>query len=601
MYQALYRKWRPRTFDDVVGQSHITDTLKQQVAGDRLSHAYLFTGTRGTGKTTCAKILARAVNCQNPQDGNPCNACPACLGIENGSILDVLELDAASNNGVDQVRALRDEAVYTPAAVKKRVYIVDEVHMLSTPAFNALLKILEEPPAHLMFILATTELHKVPATIKSRCQQFSFKRILPDQIAKRLAYVAEQEGIDLTGKGAALLARLADGGLRDALSLLDQCAGGRQAVDEQEILDTLGLAGNLETGHLMDQIARRDTAAALETLARLYGNGKDVGSVLGELSALARDLLLRKTAPKGGAALLTGGYDEGTMAVLEKQFTAPRLLQVLTQLQATSADLPRSSSRRTDAELCLIRLCDEGLDESFAGLSARIARLEERVNRGVPAAQPAPASPAPTEAQSVPLSSAPQPSPADTPPWEEERPPLPEEPPESSEPAYDLPEPAPVNYPKPAAPRQPAAAAQPSARTAAPPAAPDRTGGDQSFWPSFLAGLRDPAILPVFPYLNNANKVTGVWKNGSLTLWTDTEFTRSMLNKPAVLHALTQAAQASFGGSPAVSVVTGEAPPQEAQPEPAPAAPAPAQTAEQKQALDQLLAMGEQFDNIVIH
>ena len=201
MYQALYRKWRPRTFDDVVGQSHITDTLKRQVATGRLSHAYLFTGTRGTGKTTCAKILARAVNCEHPVDGNPCNQCPSCLGIESGSILDVLELDAASNNGVDQVRALRDEAVYTPAAVRKRVYIVDEVHMLSTAAFNALLKILEEPPEHLMFILATTELHKVPATIKSRCQQFSFKRILPGDIAARLAYVAREEGIELRGGG----------------------------------------------------------------------------------------------------------------------------------------------------------------------------------------------------------------------------------------------------------------------------------------------------------------------------------------------------------------------------------------------------------------
>lgn len=210
MYQALYRKWRPRTFDDVVGQTHITDTLKRQVATGRLSHAYLFTGTRGTGKTTCAKILARAVNCEHPVDGNPCNACNSCRGIENGSILDVLELDAASNNGVDQVRALRDEAVYTPAAVRKRVYIVDEVHMLSTAAFNALLKILEEPPAHLMFILATTELHKVPATIKSRCQQFSFQRILPGDIAQRLLYVAEREGIALTSEGAALLSRLAD-------------------------------------------------------------------------------------------------------------------------------------------------------------------------------------------------------------------------------------------------------------------------------------------------------------------------------------------------------------------------------------------------------
>ena len=375
MYQALYRKWRPKTFDDVVGQEHITETLKRQAASGRLSHAYLFTGTRGTGKTTCAKILARAVNCQNPQGGNPCNACPACLGIENGSILDVLELDAASNNGVDQVRALRDEAVYTPAAVARRVYIVDEVHMLSVAAFNALLKILEEPPSHLLFILATTELHKVPATIKSRCQQFAFKRILPIQIAQRLQYVAERESIPLTKEGAALLARLADGGMRDALSLLDQCAGGGGAVDEQDILDTLGLAGNVETAALMERLAVRDTAAALETLARLYSGGKDVGSVLGELSSLARDLLLRKTAPQGGAALMAGGYDEATLRRLGELLSAQRLLQMLTQLQKASADLPRSANRRTGAELCLIRLSDEGLDESFAGLSARIARL----------------------------------------------------------------------------------------------------------------------------------------------------------------------------------------------------------------------------------
>ena len=377
MYQALYRKWRPRTFDDVVGQSHITDTLKRQVATGRLSHAYLFTGTRGTGKTTCAKILARAVNCEHPVDGNPCNQCPSCLGIESGSILDVLELDAASNNGVDQVRALRDEAVYTPAAVRKRVYIVDEVHMLSTAAFNALLKILEEPPEHLMFILATTELHKVPATIKSRCQQFSFKRILPGDIAARLAYVAREEGIELRGEGASLLARLADGGLRDALSLLDQCAGPSGPIGEQEVLDALGLAGNLETARLMEQLGGGDTAGALETLARLYGAGKDVGSLLGELSALTRDLLIRKTAPQGGAALLTGGYDENTMRRLSNQFQTARLVQMLGLLQTTIADLSRSGNRRTDTELCLIRLCDPGLDESTAALNARLARVEE--------------------------------------------------------------------------------------------------------------------------------------------------------------------------------------------------------------------------------
>ena len=598
MYQALYRKWRPRTFDDVVGQAHITETLKRQVATGRLSHAYLFTGTRGTGKTTCAKILARAVNCEHPVDGNPCNQCPSCLGIENGSILDVLELDAASNNGVDQVRALRDEAVYTPAAVRKRVYIVDEVHMLSTPAFNALLKILEEPPEHLMFILATTELHKVPATIKSRCQQFSFKRILPGQIAQRLGYVAGQEGIDLTGEGAALLARLADGGMRDALSLLDQCAGAGQRVDEQEILDTLGLAGNLETAKLMGLIAARDTAGALETLGRLYGNGKDVSSVLEELSSLARDLLLRKTAPQGGAALLTGGYDGNTMRSLGEQFTAPRLLQILKLLQSTLPELARSSSRRTDAELCLIRLCDERLDDSAAGLAARVARLEELLNGGAvistvtptPPAAPVPQPAAPVQPAPAPTPAAPAapprpapPSAADTPPWEEERPPLPPEPEE--EPSYDLPVPPPA---QPEAPPAPAAAAQPAA-----PSPSGGGGGTSAFWPAFAAGLAGKVPPSVQPFLNNPAKVTGVWKNGFLTLWVDSEFTRAMLNKPTVTQPMAQAAAAFFGTAEArVSVVVGQPPAEEGS--------APPAAGEKHDALDDLLAFGAQFDNIKI-
>ena len=588
MYQALYRKYRPRTFDDVVGQEHITETLKRQVAAGRLSHAYLFTGTRGTGKTSCAKILARAVNCEAPQDGNPCNACPACLGIENGSILHVLELDAASNNGVDQVRALRDEAVYTPAAVRKRVYIVDEVHMLSTPAFNALLKILEEPPAHLMFILATTELHKVPATIKSRCQQFAFKRILPGQIAQRLEHVAGQESIPLTKEGAALLARLADGGMRDALSLLDQCAGGGRTVDEEAILDILGLAGNLRTAALMEQIAQRDTAGALDTLAQLYAGGKDVGSVLSELSALARDLLLRKTAPQGGAALLTGGYDETTMRRLGELLPAQRLLQILTLLQDTAAALPRSANRRTDTELCLLRLCDEGLDDSFLGLSARLAALEQRVANGVPAAPAAAPTPAPApEKKPAPAPKAPAPA-DDLPPWEEERPPLPEEPPEERDYGLDIPAPAPAERPSPA----PARAAPQAA--AAPP-----SGGDSAFWPGFAAGLRGKVPPSINPYLNNPAKVTGVWGNGALTLWVDSEFTRSMLNKPPILTALTQAAQAAFGGQPRVSIVAGK-PPAAAQ---APASPAPQPSAPEEEPLgklDDLIAFGQQFDNITI-
>ena len=347
MYQALYRKWRPKTFSDVVGQEHVTETLQRQVAEGRLSHAYLFTGTRGTGKTTCAKILAKAVNCEHPENGNPCNKCSSCLGIESGGFLDVMELDAASNNGVDHVRALRDEAIYSPAQVKKRVYIIDEVHMLSIAAFNALLKILEEPPEHLMFILATTELHKVPATILSRCQRFAFRRILPREIVGRLNYIAEQEGIDLRPDGAELLAHIADGALRDALSLLDQCAAAGGTIDSAAVLDALGLAGNLQTAQLMDCVLRRDTKAALLLLHRLYGSGKDVGAVLGELSALARDLLISKTAPEGGAALLTGGYDSQTMDSLLRQADG----HLLFEPREASVDGAQVAGERFVAEL----------------------------------------------------------------------------------------------------------------------------------------------------------------------------------------------------------------------------------------------------------
>ena len=552
MYQALYRKWRPRTFDDVVGQEHITETLKRQVAAGRPSHAYLFTGTRGTGKTTCAKILSRAVNCRHPVDGNPCNQCPACLGIENGSVLEVLELDAASNNSVEQVRAMQDEAVYSPASVPKRVYILDEVHMLTPPAFNALLKILEEPPEHLMFILATTELHKVPATVRSRCQQFSFKRIPPEKIAQRLLYVSGQEGIPLTQAGANLLARLAGGGMRDGLSLLDQCAGGGGQVDEQEILDTLGLAGNLETARLMDLIAGRDAAGALEALARLYENGREAGSVLEELSALARDLLLRRTAPKGCAALLTGGYDGKTMDALGERLDAPRLLQMLRLLQSVLMELPRSGNRRTDAELCLIRLCDERLDGSAAGLAARVARLEQQLqNAPAPAAPPAPPAPAAPPAPPVPAA-----------------PPAPE---------------------VPAAPEVPWEEPAPQEKETFP----EKPAPEENFWPAFAATLPGKVPPSVLPYLNRPEKVAGVWTDGVLTLWTEDKFICERLNKPAVLQPLAQAAGAFFGCSGAQAAVRMGAPPERP--------PAGDGKAGGKQdALDQLLAFGSQFDNIKI-
>ncbi len=419
MYQALYRKWRPKSFADVVGQSHITQTLQTQIVEGRTSHAYLFTGTRGTGKTTCAKILAKAVNCQHPVQGNPCNQCAACLGIDSGGYLDVLELDAASNNGVDQVRALRDEAAYSPANVQRRVYIVDEVHMLSTAAFNALLKILEEPPAHLLFILATTELHKVPATILSRCQRFTFKRILPGDVARRLLEVARGESIPLTADGADLLARLADGALRDGLSLLDQCASVDGTIDAQRVLDVLGLAGNLATAKLMESILNRNTTQALTQLHQLYQEGKDVSAVLGELSTLSRDLLLCKTAP-GGDALLSGAFDGKTLAQLGAQLPTARLMYLTQTLQSAMGTLHQSPNRRTDSELCLLRLCDESLSWDVTAMEARIVRLEQGISAG------AVVSVAPvlseTEIVQAPPEDAPPPQkapPIETPPWDE--------------------------------------------------------------------------------------------------------------------------------------------------------------------------------------
>ena len=612
MYQALYRKWRPRTFDDVVGQSHITETLKRQVAEGRLSHAYLFTGTRGTGKTTCAKILAKAVNCEHPVDGSPCNQCPACLGIDSGAVMDVLELDAASNNGVDQVRALRDEAVYSPAAVKKRVYIVDEVHMLSTAAFNALLKILEEPPEHLMFILATTELHKVPATIKSRCQQFAFKRISPLDIAQRLKFVAGEEKIPLTDRGAALLARLADGGLRDALSLLDQCASGEGSgeLGEGEILDTLGLAGNVETAALMGEIARGDAGAALERLDRLYAAGKDVGSLLGELSALARDLLIRKTAPKGGAGLLTGGYDETTLRGLSELLGTARLAQLLGGLQQTASGLDRSANRRVDAELCLIKLCDETLDASPAGLNARLARLEELAAGGALAAPARPAAPVPSVAakaerapQRPPQAPARKPAPAeeDAPPWDMEPPPLGDEdaPPWEDEPSEPPVRPASqLRQSAPAArPAVPAAAPGESDREVPQVAAPTASQATPpgNFWPGLVAGLKGKIPMGEYSFLSNPEAVQGTAEGGVLTLWVKDEFTRKMLNKPGILAAIQKGANLLPGAPYRAAVTVGQAP----KPPAAGAAPAEdAPAADGHDKLDDLRALGRQFGDI---
>ena len=517
MYQALYRKWRPKTFSDVVGQEHITATLRRQVAEGRLSHAYLFTGTRGTGKTTCAKILAKAVNCENPQNGDPCNACPACLGIDSGAFLDVTELDAASNNGVDSVRALRDEAVYSPAQVKKRVYIIDEVHMLSGAAFNALLKILEEPPEHLMFILATTELHKVLPTILSRCQRFAFRRILPRDIEARLDYVAKQEGIDLRPDGAELLARLSDGALRDALSLLDQCSAAGGVIDARAVLDTLGLAGNVQTAQLMALILHRDAKAALLLLHKLYTGGKDVDAVLGELATLARDLLISSTAPEGGAALLSGGYDAGTLGALQKAATNARLIQICAVLQETAAALQNSVNRRTDAELCLLRLCDESLSGDLTALNARITRIEERLAAGAAyaaASAPAVDLPAPTPA------AAPEPeppAPAEEP-VDEEAPLEDDGPPPYGEPIAEGPAPAPIPEPAP----QPEASPAPAA-------------GSTELYASLMENFKNRLAPNQRSFIG---KTQGVLDGDVLTVYCPSEIHKSRLDDPAVIAVI---------------------------------------------------------------
>ncbi len=561
MYQALYRKWRPRSFDEVVGQEHITRTLARQVADGRLSHAYLFTGTRGTGKTTCAKILARAVNCEHPVNGSPCNQCPSCRGIESGSILDVLELDAASNNKVDDIRAILEEAVYTPATVKKRVYIVDEVHMLSAQAFNALLQILEEPPEHLMFILATTELNKVPATIKSRCQQFAFKRIHAEQLAGRLDYVAKQEGIDLTDEGAALIARLADGGLRDGLSLLDQCSAvGEGPVDEERVLSTLGLVGNIETAALLEDAANGDTAAALERLGRLYAGGKEMSALAGEMSALVRDLLVRRTAPRAGGALLSGGFDDATLKRLASRFELPRLVQMLTLIQKTAADLARSANRRTDMELCLVALCDPTLDGSPAGLTARIARLEQGIG---PVSAPAKTAAEPAPAQARPVQTRPVED-DDPPPWAEEPAPVRQEAPAPQPKAQPKAEaPAPAPKPVKAAPLTPAAGRWPG-------------------WATFRDRLKGVLPMADFAFLGNPAMAEGSLGGDELTLWAVSEPIRRMIDKPSVLQAVGELAKQITGGPVRVEVRVGRAP--------AEAPSAPAAEDDPLDALDDFLA-----------
>ncbi len=499
MYQALYRKYRPRTFADVVGQKSVTDTLKAQLQAGRLSHAYLFTGTRGTGKTTCAKILAKAVNCEDLQDGDPCNVCPSCRAIDEGSCMDVLEIDAASNNGVDNVRTLRDEAIYTPSEVERRVYIIDEVHMLSMAAFNALLKIIEEPPPHLLFILATTEVHKIPATILSRCQRFSFRRLLPEDIEERLAEVAERERIDLEPNAAKLLARLADGALRDGLSLLDQCASAGGTLTEALVYERLGLAGNRQTVALLQAIAARETARAVGLFSTLYAQGKDVAAMLGELCGLARDLLILKTARKSGAALISPASTGPEAEALLEMLSAPELLRIVSLLQKTASGFGQSADKRLDAELCLLELCDPALRLDMKSLNARLGRLEQAVENG-----------AVVQKVAVP--------------------------------------PAPERGPEP----PPEAVGPEAAPTARQPGAPPKDVLPPGFWDE-VVGKVAPGLEPSAKSL--LQRTEPVLQGDVLELLPEDKFVKSMIDKEPVLGPLRQAVQMALGRSVVLRVV----------------------------------------------
>ena len=534
MYQALYRKWRPRTFEDVVGQEHITATLRKQVETGRLSHAYLFIGTRGTGKTTCAKILARAVNCENPINGSPCNQCAACRGIESGGILDVVELDAASNNKVDDVRALQDEAIFSPASVKKRVYIIDEVHMLSTAAFNALLKTLEEPPEHLMFILCTTELHKVLPTIVSRCQRHSFKRIEPEAIAGRLSYVAAQEGIDLTDDAAAMLARLADGGMRDALSLLDQCSA-QEHIDTEAVLSAMGLAGSRRTAELMQAVINGDTAGALTRFNDLWKDGKDPAAILEELSGLMRDVLLLQVAPKGCDALLSGSYEKKTLEHFAAKVSGSQLMDSMNAIR--SADLSGSDPRRA-AELCIVTLCVPETGESITALRNRVSKLEAALKNGVPAAAVPVPTPAPVPAP------IPEPEPVPSPkekeedfPWYTDE----DAPPENTDfipLAPPRPEPEPQSEPKP----EPAPVSAP-----APIPAPAAASAGGSEWELLVKRLNGKLNMGAYAMIATASQASGELVGDTMTVYLTTPIAKLMLDTPATVSLFQQELQGITG------------------------------------------------------
>lgn len=401
MYRALYRKWRPQVFSDVSGQGHITETLMNEISTGRLSHAYLFTGSRGTGKTTCAKILAKAVNCLNPINGNPCNECQICRGIDDGSILDVTEIDAASNNSVDNIRDLRDEVNFTPAAAKYRVYIIDEVHMLSGGAFNALLKTLEEPPAHVLFILATTEVQKLPATILSRCQRFDFRRIPPEDIAARLMTVAEKENLSLDEEAALLIARVSDGALRDALSILDQCAGYNEPITIKTVGNAAGLLGKEYLFEISDALLKEDSSKILDIIDRLHSSSCDMERLMSELVNHFRNIMIAKTTKKPEKFIVCTPDEITRYKDIAQSITYGTVLYIMETLCKEASQLKYSAHQRAQTETALIRLCSPALSTDTGALVRRIDELEAQLMlikaQGITVTHTTPEKPAPVK------------------------------------------------------------------------------------------------------------------------------------------------------------------------------------------------------------
>lgn len=383
MYRVLYRKWRPQTFDDVSGQEHITTTLKNEIVAGRLNHAYLFTGSRGTGKTSCAKILAKAVNCLDVHGGNPCGNCEVCRGIDDGSILDVVEMDAASNRNIDDIRQIIDEVQFKPAKCKYRVYIIDEVHMLTTQAFNALLKTLEEPPEHVVFILATTEVHKLPQTILSRCQKFEFHRIPPRAIADRLLFVAQQEEVTLSDSAAMLIASVADGALRDGLSLLDRCIAISSDIDEDVVRNAAGLARKTYLYELVNCVINKNTAKSLEIIDRLYGESKDMARLCDELVAHFRALMLIKSV-RNPKDILVMSEDEFEEAQTQSDYLSlADIVYYMDVLSRAYQRMGKGTGDRTELEMAMVKLACSELDGTYEALTQRVSALEKAVKKGV--------------------------------------------------------------------------------------------------------------------------------------------------------------------------------------------------------------------------